>query len=460
MNPQEAIRYLDSFINLEKIKAPSAHPVFKLQRVAAVLDLLHRPHDNIPCIHVAGTKGKGSTCAYVAHILRCAGCSVGLYTSPHLWDFRERIRILRPDSPPVPEGELFGGCISEEDFCSALQEMQPALKDVQAREEESGGPLTYFEVLTVLALYYFRQKKVHCLVLETGLGGRLDATNVVDADICGLTPVSLDHTAILGPSLKEIAKEKAGIVKSRSQAVLVADQPEEVRAVLAEHVRRAGCQAYFMGRDIQLKDDEQQTRAGFQHFSVQGLKRDYKLCTGLLGRHQSQNAAMAVGLAEMFMNKTQTPVSRQAVQEGIGETFWPGRFEKMGSEPDVVLDVAHNPDSMLVLARTIRQYYPRKRIVLLVGISRDKDQREICRTLATMAEEVVITQADHPRAADLDVPEIRNLFSGRHFYVSQNVKEGVSLALARAQRDDLILVTGSIFVVGEARKIFLKMTQR
>ena len=453
MNPQEVRVYLDSFFNLEK-SAPSAFQpaVFKLKRVEHVLGLLGNPHHGMVFVHVAGTKGKGSTCAYAAHILKEAGYRTGLYTSPHLWDIKERIRVLSGGESGDRSPGLFQGCIREEELSAVLEAMKPVLEPV--RRDGALGRVTYFEVLTMAALMYFKKRRVDCVVLETGMGGRLDATNVVEAGVCGLTPVSFDHTHILGDSLTAIAREKAGIIKTPCQKVVVSPQVPEADAVIRRRISEVGCSAFFLGTDIQVGDGK---TSGFkQTFTVRGRQSDYTVTTGLLGRHQCDNAAMAVGLIECLTESTPLKVPAEAVSKGIAATVWPGRFQVLGASPAVVLDVAHNPDSARVLVESVRRYFPEKTVVLLLGISKDKDLAGICRQLTQITREVIITKADHPRAADLDTPDIRDIFKGRPFFVSRHVREGVAMALSRAGEKDIVVVAGSVFVAAEAGKEFFK----
>ncbi|HPB67441.1 MAG TPA: folylpolyglutamate synthase/dihydrofolate synthase family protein [Candidatus Omnitrophota bacterium] len=450
MTPQDVRIYLDSFLNLEKL-APTAFSseVFKLKRVEHVLGLLGDPHKDMVFVHVAGTKGKGSTCAYAAYILREAGYTAGLYTSPHWWDVKERIRILSPGSG-TGQPELFEGCIREEEFCGIFERMRPVLEPV--RKEGALGRLTYFEVLTLAALLYFKIKRVDCVVLETGMGGRLDATNVVDSAVCGLTPVSMDHTQILGASLASIAREKAGIIKTAGQNVVVANQPPAAEAVIRQRIKDIGCKAFFSGKDFGVLEADK--RGDRQDFGVRGRRADYTVTTGLMGTHQRENAALAVGMIECLTETSRLKIPAQAVQKGIAATLWPGRFQIVRSDPIVVLDVAHNSDSARALAETVRECFPGKQVILVLGISRDKDLHGICRHLASVAREVIITKAGHPRAADLDDLKIRDIFRGQPFTVSRHVQEGVAMALTRAGKDDVIVVAGSVFVAAEAGKEF------
>ncbi|HOY09229.1 MAG TPA: folylpolyglutamate synthase/dihydrofolate synthase family protein [Candidatus Omnitrophota bacterium] len=452
MNSQDVRVYLESFFNFEKSASVAFFPdVFKLKRVEHVLGLLGSPQKDMVFIHVAGTKGKGSTCAYAAHILKEAGYTAGLYTSPHLWDVKERIRVLSPGGGGFARPGLFEGCIREEEFCEIFRKMKPVLDLMTGNG--ALGRLTYFEVLTLAALVYFKSRRVDCVVLETGMGGRLDATNVVEASVCGLTPVSLDHTHILGDSLVSIAREKAGIIKTVRQKVVVSRQAPAAEVVIRQRISDVGCEAFFAGKDFSALDVEE---AGTQQtFVIRGRRSDYMVTTELLGRHQRENAALAVGLVECLAETTQWKVPAEAIQKGIAATSWPGRFQIVRTDPTVVLDVAHNPDSARALAETVQSCFPGKRIVLLLGISRDKDLPGICRQLTQISREVIITRAGHPRAADLDNPDIREIFRGQPFFVSPHVREGLKMALSRAGKGDVIVATGSVFVVAEAGEGFL-----
>ncbi len=453
MTRNEADRYLNSFINYENQIKNITPSTFKLRRVENLLELLGNPHKKIKCIHVAGSKGKGSTCAFTAHILKEAGYKVGLYTSPHIYDLRERIRILKnPPVSPLVRGEdsaknqIFDDSIAEKDLCSLLEKMRPSLE--KARVDSEYGKLSYFEVLTALAFCYFHSSKIDYAVLETGMGGRLDATNVVDAWVCGLTPISLEHTQQLGSTLTAITQEKVAIVKNKNQIVVVAPQEPEALAVIEKHCQKIGAQWYDVARAKRIQKRRQDFRE--QIFSIKNDQHTYAAKTRLLGSHQLMNAATAIGLVEK-LKAHDVSIEPEIVAKGIENTRWPGRFEIVGKRPWIILDCAHNPSSAARLAQTVLEIFPDQPVSLILGISSDKDIAGICRNLSAICKRVIFTKADHPRAYEISREELEKFFPGKHCRLAKNIEEALQAALANAGADAVIVVAGSIFIVAEAR---------
>lgn len=450
MTTIEAEQYLDSFINYETVATPYQYtPSFKLERVAKLLSLLGNPQDSFKSLHVAGTKGKGSACAFAAFILRAAGYRVGLYTSPHLSDYKERIRVLDPLDAGKGTEDVFSGKISEEEFCRLVDDIKPEIEAV--KKDESLGPLTFFEIYTVLALCYFKKQNVDFAVLETGLGGRLDATNVVHSLVCAIMPISLEHTKLLGSTVAEIAKEKAAIIKDRNQIAVIAPQPSEAMEVIEAQCRRAGAKAVFINKDTGYRLVRQDFRE--QIFDVHGVSASYlSLKTTLIGEHQAVNASVAIAMTEALCGLGFT-VHEKAVAQGISEARWPGRFEVIGENPFIILDSAHNPGSSRVLADTLRAVFPGKKAVVVLGVFKDKDKENICRELNGIAGSVVFTRADHLRAFDFTEDFSGKFFKGKKCVFTVNTRDALKAALAEAKKDDVIVVTGSIFLVGEAREL-------
>ena len=450
---QETIQYLESFINYEKIPDYPYKEFIKLERVKNFLATIDNPQDSLKCLHIAGTKGKGSTCAFVAYILRQAGYSVGLYTSPHLSDFRERIRILWRQVP-----EDFEGMISHAEIADLVERLRPQIESYNKYSEY--GALSFFEVYTSLALVYFKEKKVDFAVLETGLGGRLDATNVVNPLIAAITPISYEHTQKLGSTLREIAAEKAGIIKSqasgvRSQELIVisAPQEKEVAEVIRNKCKETMSKLYEVGRDINyigINND----------FKVKGLCVDYpNLKIKLLGEHQLINASVAIGIIEALRSYN-INVDIGAIRGGLYNTVWPGRFEVVSSAPLIVLDGAQNIASMRALKEAVKENFSAesavggkggkyKRLILVLGISNDKDIKGICNEIYDLADEIVLTKADNPRATE--PKELVKYFNGKVAHITDNAKEAKELVYRICKKEDLILVCGSLFVVGEFR---------
>lgn len=448
MTPTEAKRYLDSFIDYELKPSIPYAPSLKLERVFYLLKLIGNPHQQLKTIHVAGTKGKGSTCAFTAFILQAAGYKVGLYTSPHLHDERERIRILDSSSRLNHQDDFFGK-ISEGKFCRLLGKIKPKIE--AARLEKKFGSISFFEVYTALALCYFAEQKVDLAVLETGLGGRLDATNVTDSLVCAVTPISIEHTIQLGTTIKEIAAEKAAIIKEKNQVVVIAPQDPEAMAIIEERCRAVGARFFVVGKEIlcqPLKCD-----IAKQTFEVQ--TQHYRYCdlsTHLLGRHQALNCAVAIGIVES-LRSSGFNISPAAIKKGVENSIWPGRFEIIEHDPLIILDGAHNPGSCKVLASAIKDIFPKKKVTLILGISNDKDRRGICCELNLISNKVILTKSCHPRAFDFTKADAKDLFNHRDIILSESVKEAVDKALKETDREDIILVTGSFFTVGEARAI-------
>jgi dihydrofolate synthase/folylpolyglutamate synthase len=472
MTYPEIVQYLESFINYEKIPSYPYKQSLKLERIKDFLTIINNPQDSLNAIHVAGTKGKGSACAFISYILREAGFKVGLYTSPHLSDFRERIRILspKPKASACPAGRqslclsgrqakpVFEGMISEAELSQLVKKLKPAIDDYNKKSKY--GPLSFFEVYTALAFIYFEQQKVDFAVLETGLGGRLDATNVVNPLVCAITPISYEHTQKLGNTLKEIAAEKAGIIirhqvtlpcrqagKSPSHQLIVvtAQQEKEAMDVIKDRCKAVGAKLYVVGKGITFKE----TKAGF---NIKSIRSEYpKLKINLLGTHQIINASVAVGVIEA-LSVNNINIGKDAISTGLYNTLWPGRCEIASRRPFIVLDGAQNVASGETLNQTIKQSFVYKKLFLILGISRDKDIKGVCQALESLADEVILTKANNPRALE---PEILAQNFIKNKQITNNVKQALDLAKANASADDLILVTGSLFVVGEARELIL-----
>jgi len=447
MTYPETISYLESFINYEKIPVYPYKESLKLERIRDFLARIDNPQQSLRCIHIAGSKGKGSTCAFITYILREAGFRVGLYTSPHLSDFRERIRILNSGLKFQVSGGDFEGMISEEELSGLVEKLKPAIEEYNRSSKY--GALSFFELYTALAFVYFKEKKVDFAVLETGLGGRLDATNTVDPLVCAITSISYEHTQKLGNTLREIASEKAGIIKAHSSELIApslnvvsAPQEKEAMDVIEKKCKEIGAKLYEVGKDITYKRNNDK-------FSVRGVSGEYKdLKIRLLGEHQLVNAAVAIGVVEA-LRPFGINTGAEAIRKGFNNAVWPGRCEVVSRNPLVVLDGAQNIASTRVLKKTIKGNFKYKKLILILGISKDKDIKGICNELYDLADEVILTQADNPRATEPEM--LAKYFKDKAAHITNNVKEAKALAGRRAKKEDLILVTGSLFVVGEFR---------
>ncbi len=419
-------RYLDTFLNHEKDFSKFLGRNLHLKRVRLVLSRLGSPQNHLRVIHIAGSKGKGSTAALTAQILCEAGYKVGLYTSPHLYDVRERFRILGSRAKTAHKRDIFGDCIPERIFSRLIEKIRPQLE--AGRHHPQFGDLTYFEVLTIAAFCYFKEKKVDFAVLETGLGGRLDATNVCTSLIAVLTPISLEHTQQLGKTLSRIAAEKAGIIKKGCMVVSSGQRPEVLKVIKAR-CRKCGISPLIVGKKI---------------FKV-----------SLLGPHQNVNAGVALEIIKA-LRVLGFGIGKAAVHKGLTQTFWPLRFEIVGRKPDIVLDGAHNPDSCRRLAETMGQIFPGQKAVLIFGSSHDKDIASMLRYLSPLASEIILASAAHPRAVIWNAKNVKTFFPKRNIFSADTVSTACHFALKIAGQKGLILAAGSLFVAAEARKYFVK----
>ncbi|HEU65265.1 MAG TPA: bifunctional folylpolyglutamate synthase/dihydrofolate synthase, partial [Chloroflexi bacterium] len=383
LNYGQAEEYLDGFINYEQIPGISyAQPGYSLRHVEELLDRMGNPQLAASTVHIAGTKGKGSVAAMIAPVLGNSGYKTGLYTSPHLHTLRERISI---------DGSL----ISEDEFAAAMAEIKPFIESM--RQDANFSQLTYFEALTALAFAYFRKKQVDFQVLEVGLGGRLDATNVASPVVCIITPISLDHTQILGHSLEEIAREKAGIIKSGCWLVL-SPQPEEVTSVISDICREREAKVVQVGKDItwhKLDGD-----LYHQSLVIDGRMSKYQVSIPLLGDYQLENAAAAIAALEILAS-VGFAISATDITQGLTRVKWPGRFHIQQQNPTVLVDGAHNVASMKRLVSNIKAYFSDKRIILVFGTSCDKDIPGIIDELVPLSPQVIVTRTAHSRAAPL-----------------------------------------------------------
>jgi dihydrofolate synthase/folylpolyglutamate synthase len=428
MNYQESLDYILSFADYERL--PRSGVVWDLSRIERLLERLGNPQHVARSIHVAGTKGKGSTAAMIASILKQAGYRVGLYTSPHLLSFTERIQA---DGRPVAEA----------DWARLTESLKPEVEAVNRLGDL--GELTTFELLTALAFAYFREIRADYQVLETGLGGRLDATNVVKPEVAAITSISYDHMEVLGDTLAKIAAEKAGIIKPGSTVVCSPQFPEAME-VIAGTCRERGVRLVRVGTEVTWH------KIGFspegQAFHLKGLEREYDLSIPLLGEHQLENAATAVAAVEVLAGRGAS-VSPESIAAGLEQVHWPGRLQVLRREPWVIIDGAHNAYSVRRLAEALRQYFNFERVILVLGVSSDKDVAAIVDEAASLTGEVIVVSSRHPRAVKPAV--LVNEFSrwGIIPQVAAGVASAMELALARAAPGDLICAAGSVFVIAE-----------
>ena len=432
MDYRQAEEYILSFTDYEKtpgIAYTSAN--YDLRRMEKLLQPQGNPHLVPKTVHVAGTKGKGSTAAMVAQALISAGYKTGLFTSPHLHTLRERVKVN-------------GTLISEADFAALVTRLKPIVEAVN--QESAYGQLTTFEILTTVVFAYFRDRHVDFQVLETGLGGRLDATNVAQADVSVLTSLSLDHTDILGNTLAQIATEKAGIIKPGC-VVVNSPQQREAIEVIEQVCHQQGVTLIQVGKDVtwhRTSGDMYQ-----QSVIVQGKTDRYNLTIPLIGDYQLENAATAVAALEA-LSFFGTRISAQNIAEGFSQVNWPGRLQILSYAPMMVVDGAHNAYSMRKLIQTVKEHFHYNRCFIIFGTSCDKDIPGMAQEIGLLDYHITVTTSTHPRAASATVVAEEFARLGTEVKVAENVCEALSQALAAAEKTDIILVTGSLFVVAEA----------
>ena len=396
----------------------------RLDRMERALALFDHPEKTFRSFHIAGTNGKGSTAAMLHSILCLGGYRTALYTSPHLVSFTERIRVGDREISP--------------------DEVVALAQEVRQRIFAAEVSLTFFEFVTVMAFVYFARQKVDVAVVEVGLGGRLDATNLVTPLVAVITTISKDHEAYLGSDLLSIAREKGGIIKPGVPVVLGA-LPAEVGALLAELALERKAQAYFFGRDfkISLKNS--------RLFDYTGIKQNLSdLAPALRGRHQQNNAAVALGALEIAGDVF--PVNGTAIRKGLATVAWPGRFEIMLERPALVLDGAHNGEGVKALVEALDDFRGGKKVKLLFAAMEDKEWRLMLNQLAGVAEEVVLTRVAMERSAD--PRQLADHLAGRVSHrVIENARQALDFLLTDARPDDIVVVAGSLYLLGEVRPV-------
>jgi dihydrofolate synthase/folylpolyglutamate synthase len=416
MTYQESLRYLS------ELEYKGIH-----MGLGPLSNLLHRlcnPHGTFATVLIGGTNGKGSISAMVASILLHGGFRVGLYTSPHLTDIRERIRIN-------------GAMISPEEMASCISTVK----------QEITQEVTYFEFLTAVAFLYFSQQQVDIAILEVGMGGRLDATNIVSPLACVISNVSIDHQAYLGKRLEDIAREKGGIVKNHGLCI-TAERKKNVIGILEGICRVKKARLYRLGKDIGFTVHNDGT------FSCRGISKQYaKLTCSLMGRHQIENATMAIAAVESIMDKGFS-VEDRAVFDGIQAVKWEGRLEVLCRDPMLVVDGAHNPAGISVLCRALRNQFSYKRLIVIFGVFNDKNYKLMLKRLVPLAHRFVITRPCSQRATPVEELLPVAMLYKTDIEEMQNAVEAVKKEFTSADQGDLICVTGSLYLVGEIKKAF------
>lgn len=429
---KKTLEYLDTFVNYEK-KTLSGREKFDLKYLRAVLKKIRNPEKSYYAIHVAGTKGKGSICAFISCILKEAGYKVGFFTSPHLVSAEERIKFKNRN-------------IGKSEIVYVVDYLRKRI------EPRALKKLTYFEMFTLIAMVYFKMKGADFAVFETGMGGRLDATNVIDAKLCGFSPISYDHTHVLGKKITQIAREKAGIIKNKAYCVS-SGQLKGVMCVIKQKCAEKSAELSIVGRDITYEIKRCDRRGTI--FDVYGRNSIYRSCRlTMLGEFQASNCAAAIGICEKAL-ENKGGLSLEAVKKGAERAFLPGRLEILRNEPILIIDGAQNKASAACLKDAIKQIFRYRKLILLLGISRDKDIKGVCCELVPFADEIILTRASVKRAASPYL--IKGYIKDKKVKITQNVKEALSLSFSIAHKNDLILATGSFYVIGEVRQILTRL---
>jgi dihydrofolate synthase/folylpolyglutamate synthase len=432
MDYKESIEYLLRFADYERL--PRSGIVWDLKRIERLMTRLDNPHLDAKTVHITGTRGKGSTAAMIASILKNAGYKVGLYTSPHLLSYTERIQF---DGKPIPEKE----------WAKLVEIIKPHVEAENAIGDL--GQLTTFEIFTAMAFLHFRRVKADWQVMEVGLGGRLDATNIVKPEVCVLTSISYEHMDVLGHTLTQIAREKSGIIKPGAEVVTAPQFPEALTEI--ERVcKEKGVRLIKVGRDVTWQKGS--FSEGGQNFRVKGMRGKYDLRIPLLGEHQMENASNAVAAIELLVGKG-VKVTTQNIVEGLAKVDWPGRLQIMGRNPWVVVDGAQNAYSMKRLGEALKAYFKYRKATLILGFGADKDISGMAAEAVKTTGDIILAKSQHPRAvkaADLAAEFQKHGVTPK---TAENVKDAVKMALGAAGADDLICAAGSLFVVAEVMEL-------
>ncbi|MDO9536396.1 MAG: folylpolyglutamate synthase/dihydrofolate synthase family protein [Bacillota bacterium] len=429
MNYEEALSWIHSIARFGMNQG--------LERIVRLMNDLGDPHKKLNFLHIGGTNGKGSTAAFAASVLEAAGYRVGLYTSPYLEQFTNRMSINGLDIP-------------KERLVELTARIRPLVDKIAA--DPAYGQPTEFEVVTAIAFTYFAEESPDLVVLEVGLGGRLDATNVISPSVTAITTISLEHTQVLGDTVEKIAGEKAGIIKEGSTVVTQA--AGGALSVFEDVCSRKNVPLYRLGREFKIEKLSGDLNG--QTFHYGGIFRSFlNLRIPLLGDYQVNNAALALASMEL-LEKRGFVLPEEAVRAGLAKTKWPGRLEIMHRSPLVVIDGAHNSEAFQSLCNALQNTFSYRRLILVLGILADKAIDNILEQILPLADALVITMPSSPRAAD---PNVLKTMAGKMMsgpvFVKENIPEAVNLAISMARSPDLVLIAGSLYVISDAR-LFLK----
>ncbi len=441
------MRYLDERPNMERVRPERLDAdAFKLDRMRAILDKLDSPQRDLKFVHIAGSKGKGSTVEMLTSSLEACGYAVGVFTSPHLVSVRERIRLGRA---PIPEAALSG----------AMARVRHAGETIAKKH----GEATFFEILTAASFLFFAEQAVDLAILETGLGGRLDCTNVVMPEVCGLTEIHLEHTRILGDTLEKIAREKAGIMKPGVTAITTPQRPEVI-SVFREVAEQTGATLAVLGEDVEYscRFESSHGRGPHARICVSTERSEFEhISVPLGGEHQAPNCGLALAILDKLRERGfETPEREVAL--GLAQTAPNGRMEMVNQNPRIMIDGAHNPESISALVKAVGAQVSYDSMVVIFGVAADKDVEKMLEEIGRGADKIIFTQAEgNARAAD--PVELRRIYeeqTGKMAQIGDDLKSALNMAARAVGRDDLILVTGSFYLAGEAKRLLEEKQRR
>jgi len=434
----QAMRYLFDRTDYEKAqKLRYSVTTFDLCRMEEFLKDLGSPHKKIRTVHIAGTKGKGSTATMLARMIEANGYSVGLYTSPHVTTLHERIAV---------DSEM----ISEKEMLSLINRVHATVEKMAKKDDTP----TFFEIMTALAFMHFADRKVDIAVIETGLGGRLDSTNVIEPSLIGITSISIDHQNLLGSTLDSIAREKAGVIKKGVPVVTVPQEPAAMKA-LEQHAMMVKAPLSVTGKDIDFSHRFESSREHGPHSRICLTTPDSKfehLRVPLPGQHQAINCGLALAMLDKLKSQGYKIDDQKAVK-GLKGVSLTGRMEIISDDPRIIVDTAHNAASIHALIRAIGQHVPYDSMVVIFGCNSDKDVRGILNELQYGADKVIFTRSNSPKAMfPQDLAEMYTEICGKMCQTAMSIREAVRIAKSAISREDLICITGSFYLIGQAKQ--------
>lgn len=433
MNFIEAVQFID--------KSYSYGTKLDLEHMKILLQILGNPQDQLKFIHIAGTNGKGSTSSFIHSMLKAEGYKVGLFTSPHLHCYTDRIRIN-------------GVNISKEDFALYTSIVEETIAPFY---EQGFNHPALFDIATLMAMMYFAKEKVDYVVLEVGLGGLNDATNIISQSLVSvITPIGIDHVDILGSDLKQIARHKAGIIKPQGSVISTWQDPI-VEEVLAETAAQQNAALYFLRKE-QIHMIHQDFKEQIFHLDTSyGILDDCKI--RMIGDHQIFNGALAAVTLVTLREDNVLAISNESIYQGLYENYWAGRLELLQDNPLILIDGAHNVQGSEVLASALTQYFNNKKINLVIGMLKDKDVDGVLNNLIPFAHKVIFTKPNNPKAMDPEELANRVNFFGKEIHITQTIEESVGLALENTSLDEITIFTGSLYLIGDARKIITEFIE-